>query len=138
MSTGTKIGVAALAIIFLLPGACGGLFFGAALVEWLNNGFGFRNGPDNYIAAVVVVAAPSLLLSVILLGVLLRYLHWSAARRASLALGIVATFTVLFSFAMLIGISDFRKAEDKVVLIVVCLAGFAVAALPPFIFWRRR
>ncbi|MFZ2100886.1 MAG: hypothetical protein WAU86_10015 [Oricola sp.] len=137
MNTGTKIGLAILGILFLAPGACGGLFFGAALAEWLGNGFSFGGGPENYTGAFVIFAAPGILLSVLLLGILLRYLKWDAAPKASLVLAVVATGTAILSFAILFGGGNTVTVEDKILLFVACLAGFATAALPPFFHWRR-
>jgi len=55
----------------------------------------FARGPDNFTSIFVIFAGPSILLSVILLGILLRFAVWKKAPQASLVLAIIAMATVV-------------------------------------------
>jgi hypothetical protein len=126
----------ALGVVFLLPGLCGGVFYGAALGEWLSNGLHFAGG-ENFTAVFVIFAAPSILLSVVLLGILARFAVWRHAPRASLVLAIVATITVILGYGMLYDDMASGSAGDGFVAIFTAIVLLGISALPPFLHWWR-
>jgi hypothetical protein len=124
-----------LGIIFLLPGACGGLFYGAALVERVGSGALFGSGPDNYSGAILIIAVPSILLSIVLVGILLRYARFQSAPTVSLVLSLLTVFLAVSSYLMVR--AEFSAGvPEETVLVAVFVAGSAIAGLPPFLHWR--
>jgi hypothetical protein len=126
-----------LGVVFLLPGACGGLFYAAALLEWISGGFRFR-GPDNFTGAFVIIAAPSILLSTILIGFLLRYAAWRRAPQASLALAIIAAVVILMSLLMLYDEMGINAPDDIIITILVIAGAIGVSVVPPFLHWQSK
>jgi hypothetical protein len=126
-----------LGVLFLLPGACGGLFYVAALFEWISGGFRFR-GPDNFTGAFVIIAAPSILLSTILIGLLLRYATWRRAPQASLALSIISAVVILMSVLMLYDEMGINAPDDIIVTVLVIAGAIGVSVVPPFLHWRSK
>jgi hypothetical protein len=126
-----------LGVLFLLPGACGGLFYVAALFEWVSGGFRFR-GPDNFTGAFVIVAAPSILLSTILIGLVLRYASWRRAPQASLVLAIVSAVVILLSVLMLYDEMGINAPDDIIIAILVIAAAIGISVVPPFLHWRSK
>ncbi|MGR6468144.1 hypothetical protein [Rhizobium sp. PAMB 3182] len=124
-----------LGVLFLLPGACGGLFYVAALFEWISGGFRFR-GPHNFTGVFVIVAAPSILLSTVLIGLLLRYASWRRAPQASLALAIISSLVILFSVLMLYDEMGIDAPDDIIITILVTAGAIGVSVVPPFLHWR--
>lgn len=134
-----------LGILFLLPGACGGLFYFSALVQlvarWL------RSGDASYADGFLLLATPSMLLSIILLGILMRLISWTEAPTVSLALSITATIVVVSASVMLVlgpeltsGLFGpdflFENAYPRFALAAV--VAWLVAAVPPFQHWSSR
>jgi hypothetical protein len=126
----------ALGVIFLLPGLCGGVFYGVALGEWLSNGLHFAGG-ENFTAVFVIIAGPSILLSVVLLGILARFAAWKQAPVASLVLAIIATLTIIFGYGMLYNDMASGSASDEIVAILTAIALLGICAVPPFLHWWK-
>jgi hypothetical protein len=124
-----------LGIIFLLPGACGGLFYGVTLAEWANSGFLFGRGQDNYSSAILIIAIPSILLSIVLVGILLRYARIQSAPTISLVLSLLTAFLAVSSYLMMHAELSVGVPEETM-LVAAFVAGFAIAGLPPFLHWR--
>lgn len=136
LTTGAKIALIVFGILFLLPGACGTLFFGASLAEWAASGFQLRRGELDLAPGIVGISATSLVGSVMAVGVILRISRWSSAPVLSLVLAIIAAFVTVFGTLMLAG--RIGGTEDATVLAVSALGGLLLGALPPFLFWRQK
>jgi hypothetical protein len=124
-----------LGIIFLLPGACGGLFYGAALIEWVGSGALFGSGPDNYSGAILIIAVPSILLSIVLVGILLRYARFQSAPTVSLVLSVLTVFLAV-TFYLMMHAELRADVPDGTMLLAISMIAFAIAGLPPFLHWR--
>lgn len=135
MSGGLKATLIILGILFLLPGACGTLFFGAMLADWVANGFSISRGDLDLGPGVAGIGATSLVGSVIVLGIILRYSRWSAAPTLSLVLAIIAAATSVLAVAMLADRTG--SSEDMTFLLASGLAGLVFGALPPYLFWSK-
>ena len=135
-STGAKVLLIILGILFLLPGACGGLFFGAMLADWLGNAFTFRSGDLNLGPGITGMGAASLIGSIFLLGVLFRLSKWSHGPAVSLWLAILAVAIVLVNYLMLAPTISEGDTEGTFYLFAASLAALALVALPAFLLWR--
>jgi hypothetical protein len=126
-----------LGIIFLLPGACGTVFFGASFFEWLSKGFAF-SGPDRgYASIFIILPVISILVSIVLIGILLRFARWKSAPSASLALAIISGITIVVGHQMMVSTFNEGDTESRIGMIVVSLLYLAVATLPPFLHWWK-
>ncbi len=123
-------------VAFLLPGACGGLFYGAALWEWVSSGFRFKTGHDNYTVIIPVFAVPSILGSIVALGLLMRVVKIKSAPTVSLFLAGIATATILLSYFVFRSAFSPMDMEDDVILIILALVAFGFVVLPPLQHWR--
>ncbi len=135
-STGAKVLLISLGILFLLPGACGGLFFGAMLADWLGNAFTFRSGGLNLGPGITGMSAVSLMASIFLLGVLFRRSKWSHGPAVSLWLAILAVLVVFAAYVMLAPTILEEDTESRFYLLAASLAGLGLVALPAYLYWR--
>ncbi len=126
-----------LGILFLLPGACGGLFFGTSVAEWIDGGFALKGETGGYMAMFLFFATPSVLASIALLGLLMRISKRSWTPKVSLALAILATITVALSYLMLRSAFAQEGASTDLVLSGLAAVALALAALPQYMHWRK-
>ncbi len=126
-----------LGILFLLPGACGGLFFGTALTEWASANFKLKGETGAYLAMFLFFAVPSILASIGLLGLLMRISSRNWAPKVSLVLAILATITVALSYLMLRSAFAQEGASTDLVLSGLAAVALALAALPQYLHWRK-
>jgi len=136
-STAAKVLLIVLGIIFLLPGACGGVFFIGNMVDWLSNNFSFSSGEMNLGSLVLAIASISLLGSILLIGLVLRFSRWQAAPTLSLVLAVLATIVVLLTHLMGATTINSGDSEELGILFLLSALGLGVVALPPFLFWRK-
>jgi hypothetical protein len=124
-----------LALIFLLPGLCGGFFYLASLADWVSRGFSY-SGHENYSGAFLIVAVPSIWLSILLLGILLRFATWKAAPKASLILSIIAVAVTAVAGLALLPELGIGNVGDVLMFLLFSLVGLGLAAVPPFLHWQ--
>ncbi len=127
-----------LGILFLLPGACGSLFYGAALWEWVSGGFDFKTGHENYTGVIPVFAVPSILASIFAIGLLMRFVQVKSAPTISLWLAILAAAIIFLSYFVFRSAFSPMDMEDNIVLFLVAIAALVVVALPSFQHWRSK
>ena len=122
-----------LGVLFLLPGACGGVFLGGTFVEWAENNF--HNRSWSFAALFIIPSAGSILLSVLLVGILLRFARWKNAPIASLVLSIVSVLIILLAHRMMLDTFVEGDTESAGLMLIVSVACFAAASVPPFLHW---
>ena len=123
-----------LGILFLLPGACGGLYYFVGVSAWIDMGFQFPSG--DFSGLFVVFGALSALLSIVALGVLMRFVRWSWAPQASLVLSLIAA-AVVAGYVVMFGIEPATGLEHLAFAAIVIIA-LLIAAVPPFQHWWSR
>lgn len=133
--TWVKVLLVVLAVVFLAPGACGGVFYGAALWEWVANGFDFNTGRDNYTGVIAIFAVPCILASIFALGLLMRFVRIKAAPTISLGLAILAVVVVLLSYFVFRSVFAPMDVEDDIILFIVAVAALLVVGLPSLQHW---
>jgi hypothetical protein len=126
-----------LGIIFLLPGACGSLFFGAAVVEWVGNSFAFNSGAENFTPVAAFIGAGSIMLSVVLIGILLRFAVWRHAPMASLVMAIGSAILIVLNHRMLATPIADASGDTIFQETGASLLALVVVSLPPFLHWWK-
>lgn len=80
-------------------------------------------------------AAPSVLLALILVGLLLRIGNWPWSKQASLLLAIISAIFVAASWFLLSGPAEAGETSQLLLLAAAGL-GFALGCLPPYFHWK--
>ena len=127
-----------LGIVFLVPGACGGLFLGATSVEWLNALSTARRTSDPYAILIIVPAITAICVSVILLGILLRYARWKNAKTASLVLAIFSALSIALAYQLAIDTTSGGDSEFEIIALLTALAALVIVSLPPLLHWWQK
>ena len=134
--TFAKVILILLGIIFLLPGACGSVFYGITLYLWLENVARPPSGGANYDSVIVTISTFSLLLSILLLGIVMRLSRWRAAPVISLWLAILAVFVVITCHVMIYPMFESQFSASTSYLFAAAFLALLVCAVPPYLHWR--
>ncbi len=134
--TFAKVILILLGIIFLLPGACGSVFYGITLYFWLESAVRPLSGGASYDSMIITISAFSLLLSILLLGILMRFSRWRAAPVISLWLSILAVFVVITSHVMIYPMFESQFSLSTSYLFAAAFLALLVCAVPPYLHWR--
>lgn len=124
-----------LGILFLAPGACGTFFFGSVVIEMAGAPGGWGSDTAGYGLLFILVASASILLTLILLGVLMRAGGWPWARTVSLVIAVVAVVFVIGNHVVM---QDLAQSQQNFLPIIFgfSIVGLGLSALPPFFHWR--
>lgn len=133
--TGMKVFLVILGIVLLLPGACGGLFMGGMMAQWVEGGGDFN---DPYAPLVVVVASVSFLGSMFLFGLLLRVSRWPLAPKFSLAAAIASAVCLMVTLLTLVDDFDSSQPDEQAILWTILILGFLLSVVAPIQFWASR
>lgn len=134
-STAATVGMIILGVLFLLPGACGTLFFGGTLADWIANGFTLRRGDIDLGPAVAGLSAVSLVSSIFLFSFVVRHMRWPGAPKLSLILAIIAALVSVLAGLVLFG--RMVDGTEMSILILMVLAGLLFGAGVPLQFWLK-
>lgn len=121
-----------LALVFLLPGA---FVYQTVVADWMNapRGFDGIDGAVNWLFGVI--SAGSVSAGLIIVGIILRLVHWRKAPFASLALTAASTGFIIATYLIF---SDTGTAPDSIEVMFLqgcCILLLLLVALPPFLHW---
>ena len=122
-----------LAVVLLIPGLVGCVVLGGLTGLWLYEGFRFA-GPDRpWMPLFILPAVGFILLSVLAVGILLRFARWRRAPMASLVLAVVATAAVVIGYQLML--DSLSSGEERLSILAIAVAALAIAAVPPLLHW---
>lgn len=103
--------------------------------EWADSSHGFH-GIDGAVGWLFgLCAAAAIAAGLLVLGIMIRLLHWPWAPLASLGLAVVSTGFIIATYLVF---SDTGNGSDSIevfVLMVCCIILLLAVALPPFLHW---
>jgi hypothetical protein len=112
----------------------GAFFYAMALDTWVQDGFDFRGwGVLDWL--VGLIGAGFIHAGLLVAGFFFRFLPWSGAPRASLALACVSTLYIVLTALMLSSPLDPDDTFERTLLIGAGIASLCILSLPPFLHW---
>ena len=120
------------ALVFALPGA---VVYWAVVEDWAGDPRGFHDidGAINWLFGIC--AAGAIAAGVIVIGVMLRLMHWRRAPVASLALSVLSTAFIIATYLVF---SDTNTTPDSIEVVFLqgcCIVLLLLVALPPLLHW---
>jgi hypothetical protein len=129
---GAVFALLAVAALSLMSTGC--YFYAMALDTWVDDGFDFRGwGVLDWL--VGLIGAGLIHSGLLVAGFFFRFLPWTAAPRASLALACLSALYIVLTALMLSSPLDPDDTFERTLMIGAGIASLCILSLPPFLHW---